>query len=199
MTQKTRRTFCVSPCSMSYDAFIQVFCARGDLGAAVLPPWRAAAFSRCASARHGRGLWVRVPLSHAAISFNAFAFENICQQYPTFRAAGFTPPAGLTPQANCGCPPGSVESDPITALVVKGAVGCVPPQLAVKNGLFRAGRVTVKFLSVMCMSTLTPKNAHFLASAKNSCFLDSCGNSPRPSPLWEASGKISLCADKQNS
>ena len=143
MTQKTRRTFCVSPCSMSYDAFIQVFCARGDLGAAVLPPWRAAAFSRCASARHGRGLWVRVPLSHAAISFNAFAFENICQQYPTFRAAGFTPPAGLTPQANCGCPPGSVESDPITALVVKGAVGCVPPQLAVKNGLFRAGRVTV--------------------------------------------------------
>ncbi|MGE9986109.1 hypothetical protein [Desulfovibrio sp. SGI.169] len=48
-----------------------------------------------------------------------------------------------------------------------------------QNGFFRAGRVTVRFLSVMYMNTLPPKNRHFPVSAKNYC-----GDSPRPSPRF---------------
>ncbi|WP_308621428.1 hypothetical protein, partial [uncultured Desulfovibrio sp.] len=45
------------------------------------------------------------------------------------------------------------------------------PRLSVKNSLFRAGCVTVRFWSVMYLSTLPPQIAHFLAGAKNSYFL----------------------------
>ncbi|WP_300924274.1 hypothetical protein, partial [uncultured Desulfovibrio sp.] len=40
--------------------------------------------------------------------------------------------------------------------------------------------VTGRFLSVMYVSTLPPKIAHFLASAKKSYFLGSLRRQPRP-------------------
>ncbi|WP_300924216.1 hypothetical protein, partial [uncultured Desulfovibrio sp.] len=54
------------------------------------------------------------------------------------------------------------------------------PRFSVKNSLFRAGGVTVRFLSVMYLSTLPPKIAHFLASAKKSYFLGFLRRQPPP-------------------
>ena len=70
--------------------------------------------------------------------------------------------------------------------------GVVPPQLSVKNVRLRAGRVTVRFLSVMRMSALPPKIAHLLVSAKIPAFLDCCGDSPALRPLRAARGRFSL-------
>ncbi|MBQ4568435.1 MAG: hypothetical protein IJA79_10030, partial [Desulfovibrio sp.] len=59
-------------------------------------------------------------------------------------------------------------------------------QVSVKNSLFRAGCVIVRFWSVMYLSTLPPKIAHFLASTKRSYFLGFLRHEPPPSASLRA-------------
>ncbi|WP_308621662.1 hypothetical protein, partial [uncultured Desulfovibrio sp.] len=54
------------------------------------------------------------------------------------------------------------------------------------------GRVTVQFLSVMYMSTLPPKIAHFLAGVKNSYFLGFLRRQPPPF-YWQTKKHSVLC------